>query len=603
MPPRPIINDALWKCLCPRYSQAAVGSRSASRNSTSRRTAIGEASGGQSRTYVNHTSPTAKPFADGYFNSSHASNQTPPSKYPGRNLKEKTPLVHLSLPELYERLRFDGAAGRHEEVMNIVSILIKDRRERPNAHMYTAILHSFANCTQGTAGKVRKVLDEMETAGVELDGRGAECVLEALAVHPDYLLRTDILEYMRARWFTLSDRAQNFVVAGMLRDRLFEQALEKLDDMIKQQAKVEGWLWDKTMWMLLEYGEVEEAFYVLSLRQNVEGPGVKLSNVLWQQLLDAAAKRHLAEATATIWNTQVTPGYLKPPTGTCVDALSVAARSGDVKLATDVFHVLAERGIALTAHHYEALIESYLSNDDLYAALTVVLYMHDSVLKVSSDALHPLFTYLSKKAERPVEAFTILQGFNDREKKTVPVAAVNTCIHASVVQDRLAEAIDLYKALHTACKAGPNAHTFNILLGGCHRQGRKELAMYLAGEMIERSIAPDRLTYDRLIIVCLNAGDVNDALLYYEEMKAEGFEARRTTHENLMKASVEKGDARAVVLFRDYRERGGVEWGKVGMFERMVAEKFEGDEGMGGGGAAHGERVGDVKVEVEGRVA
>jgi len=582
MPPRPIINDALWRCLCPRYSQIVSGSQSAARNGTSRGVATGKASRAQSRTFNNHAPQPAKPFADGHFNSSHAPEQPTPSTYPRRSLKEKTPLVRLSVPELYERLRSDGAAGRWYDAMNIINVLIKDRRERPNAQMYTAILHSYASCTEGTAGKLGKVLDEMETAGVELDGRGAECVLEALAVHPDYLLRTDVLEYMRARWFALSDRAQNFVVAGMLRDRLFEQALEKLDEMIRQQAKVEGWLWDKTMWMLLEYGEAEEAFYVLSLRQNIEGPGVKLSKALWQQLLDAAAKRHLAEATATIWNTQVTPGYLKPPTGTCIDALSVAARSGDVKLATDVFHVLAERGIALTAHHYEALMESYLSNDDLYAALTVVLYMHDSVLKVSPDALHPLFTYLSKKPERPLEAFTILQGFNSGEKKTVPVSAVNTCIHASVVQDRLAEAIDFYKALHTVSKAGPNAHTFNMLLSGCHRQGRKELAMFLAGEMIERKVAPDRLTYDRLIIVCLNAEDVNDALLYYEEMKAEGFEARRATHEKLMRASVEAGDARAVALLRDYNERGVVDGGRTAMFERLVAEKFEGGKSSDG---------------------
>ena len=72
-----------------------------------------------------------------------------------------------------------------------------------------------------------------------------------------------------------------------------EQALEKLDEMIRNRIKVEGWLWDKTMWMLLEFGEVEEAFYVLSMRQNLETGSVNLSLALWLQLLDAAGKKHL----------------------------------------------------------------------------------------------------------------------------------------------------------------------------------------------------------------------------------------------------------------------------------------------------------------------
>lgn len=186
--------------------------------------------------------------------------------------------------------------------MSIIKILIKDRRERPNAHMYTALLHSYANCEEGTAGKVRKILEEMESAGIELDGRGAECVLEALAVHPDYLLRNDILEYMKERWFNLSERGHNFVAAGLLRDRCFEQALAKLEEMIKHGVKVHGWLWDQTIWILLEFGEVEEALYVLNLRHNVVESGAKLSNALWLELLDAAGKRHLVSLHHALYN-------------------------------------------------------------------------------------------------------------------------------------------------------------------------------------------------------------------------------------------------------------------------------------------------------------
>ncbi len=188
--------------------------------------------------------------------------------------------------------------------MNICRILVKDRNERLNKEMYAAVLHSFVSNSNGTAGKARKVLEEMgfwDDAGtqgkIDLDARGCECVLEVLAVHPDYLLREDILEYMKARWFNPSDRAQSFVVAGLLRERHFEQALELLDGMVSRKARIEGWLFDKAMWILLEYGEVEEAFYVLGLKERSQGKGgattVRVSDALWASLLDAASQRQL----------------------------------------------------------------------------------------------------------------------------------------------------------------------------------------------------------------------------------------------------------------------------------------------------------------------
>ena len=189
--------------------------------------------------------------------------------------------------------------------MQIINVLVRDRGERPNTHMYAAILHSFVSSENGTAGKVRKVLEEMgfweHGAGlgkIDLDPKVCECVLEALAVHPDYLLRNEILEYMKARWFTLSERAHNFVVAGLLRDRLFEQALEMLDDMARKDIRIENWLFDKTMWMLLEFGEIEEAFDVLNLRQSLQSKRsghhhMKLSPALMGAMLDAAGRVQL----------------------------------------------------------------------------------------------------------------------------------------------------------------------------------------------------------------------------------------------------------------------------------------------------------------------
>lgn len=204
----------------------------------------------------------------------------------------------MSNEELYAQVQVEAAKGRHPDVLTILNILIKDRRERPNLALYTALLHSYTSSAWGTAGKIRKALEDMAQAGIELDARACECTLEALAVHPDSFLRTDILEYMKERWWSLSPKSEGFVVAGLLRERCFEMALDKLETMVREGVRIDPWLWDKAIWSLLEFGEVEEAFYVLNLKKDLSPNGdPNLSGSLWLQLLDVAAKKHIVSWT------------------------------------------------------------------------------------------------------------------------------------------------------------------------------------------------------------------------------------------------------------------------------------------------------------------
>ncbi|KAF2028364.1 hypothetical protein EK21DRAFT_70076 [Setomelanomma holmii] len=564
MPPRLVANDALWRCLCPgifRNVSVSTAGRPAAASALRRRLNRPKFHPLRVHDYSTATSS----YSDALFSQPNAPTfRSSQLLRAHQSPRDKPPLAQLPTHILYEHLRNAGAKGHFDEVFSICRVLVKDRGEPPNKDMYTAILHSFVSASNGTAGKVRKVLEDMgfwADAGsglhgghtkIELDARGCECVLEVLAVHPDYLLRTEILEYMKSRWFALSDRGHNFLIAGLLRERHFEQALEMLDDMARRKTRIENWLFDKALWTLLEFGEVEEAFYVLGLRDGV-------------------------------WNTQVEPGYLKPGTGACHAVLALAARFGDVHLATDVFRVLTERGTVFTTHHYELLITTYLNAKDLSAALSVLLIMGDANLKVNIGTCQPLYWYLrrEKAAEisRSMAAFNMLQNFEAFGCK-VPTAAINACMQASIVLDRFEEAIEIYKALHTVSKSGPDTQTFNVLFQGCHKNNRKELAMFFANEMIQLDLKPDRLTYDRLILVCLQADDLEDALLYYEEMRslraklgsAEMMRPRRGTWEELIVRCAKVGDERAVAMLKEYKH-----WQEEPRLavERAVKERFQ----------------------------
>lgn len=324
MPPRPFVNDGLWRCLCPGFppspaTKAIVGTRGRlPQRNPSQQHATTNPGSHQLRAYTS-SNPSPAPSDSFFSQPGSTSTGFRPFREQAHSLPPLSPrgpsLTQLPTYALYEHARAEGAKGRFADVMNICRVLIKDRGEQPNREMYTAILHSFISSKYGTAGKVRKVLDEMGfwngtdafsygKPRIELDARACECVLEALAVHPDYLLRAEILEYMRSRWLPLSDRGRCHVVAGLLRERHFEQALEMMEEMVKNNARAEEWLFDKAMWMLLEFGEVEEAFYVLSLKETMQGRSsgtgtAKLSDALWGALLEAAAQKQLVSVTCT----------------------------------------------------------------------------------------------------------------------------------------------------------------------------------------------------------------------------------------------------------------------------------------------------------------
>lgn len=530
--------------------------------------------------------------------------------------------MHLPTHILYEDLRDAGAKGQFDEVMKISNVLIQDRGQRPDQAMYAAVLHSFASSENGTAGKVRKVLEEMGFWGrkageegrekVDLDVRGCENVLQALAVHPDYLLRAEVLEYMREKWYTLSDRAHGFVVAGLLRDRLFEQALEMLEDMCRKKVRIDEWVWSEAMWLLLEFGEVEEAFYVLGLKESVsdEGTpgaayGVKLSNALWGAMLDAAAQQQLVSLpcivslAASLTLTARRRAYsMDHPSPT---RLSQAAHRnlprGALPRLAPRRHRPRNRCIPRTHHARDNLY-----NTPLRATNRNVPWRrrplrrplrnpHHGRRKPKSRLGHlpppvrlppqraspsPPQTVIdahgSEKEESlslPLHTFTLLQSFEAQGRK-IPTAVVNCCIQASIAQGSLPEALDMYKALHTVAASGPNTETFNILFRGCSQDGRKDLAMFLANEMLALNLKPDRITYDRLIMVCERSGDLDDAVNYFEEMRNAGMRPRRGTYERLMNALVDRDDERCVMVLKDYKESGE----QVSQVERRVRKKF-----------------------------
>ncbi|KAM0712388.1 hypothetical protein Q7P37_011483 [Cladosporium fusiforme] len=458
----------------------------------------------------------------------------------------KEPAVDLStlpISSLYARMKAAAAKGEYLKVREVVEHLVRDRREKPSVEHYDALILSNISANQGTAWRVHALLAEMQQAGIQVDTSTCHAVLKVLAVHPDHLLRTDVLEYMRSKWMGLSEDGEHDITAGLLRGGLFEQALERLDGMGRRDIAARGWLLDMFVYMLCEAGELGEAYNIMHGR-HLAGE-LNVSRTLWHYFLDKASAGDHLEATSLAWKTQVNLGYINPSSGTCLNVLTTASRTGDAYLATAVFTHLSKRGESFTHIHYQLLIDAYLSASppDINRALSILTLMPVEKLQPTAWQTRSLFERLRKNPDRCNDALADLRTLHE-DGRIIPVAALNVLIEAWVSQRNLPEALKIYKQIHTFAPeasssqrpAVANVETFNLLLRGCRTANPPDEAQasFLVSELLALRVRPNALTYDRLILVFIASSEHHSRLATEsskagDEDAAEKSKARATT--------------------------------------------------------------------------
>jgi hypothetical protein len=476
-------------------------------------------------------------------------------------------LSTVSTNSLYNRLRVAAAQGEYYKTRQLVEFLVRERREKPSVEHYNALILSNVSADPGTAWRVHDLLAEMQQAGLQLDAATCHAVLKVLAVHPDHLLRTDILDFMRSKWMGVNETGEHDIAAGLLREGLFEQALERLDGMERQHMRVQGWLLDMFVYMLCEAGEVGEASTIMHGRHL--GGELNLSRQLWHYFLDKASAADHLDGTLLAWKTQVNLGYLNPSSGICLNVLTAASRAGDAYLATAVFTHLSKRNESFNPLHYQLLIDAYLSASppDLSRALNIITLMPFEKIQPTNWHTRSLFQLIKTSPELTHEALGHLRTLHG-EDRNIPIAAFNVLIESWIHQRNLPEALKIYKQIHTFAPQNgkpqvtfANIETFNLLLRGCRTTNPPDEAQasFLVAELLALRILPTALTYDRLILVFITA-----AQTHLENAKNSATES-----------DGEKSVARAKILLdwatRHFIDMQPLEWmPRFGTLEKMA---------------------------------
>lgn len=265
-----------------------------------------------------------------------------------------------------------------------------------------------------------------------------------------------------------------------------------------------------------------------------------------------------------MWKARVQMGKLNPSDGMCLNILNLAGRNGDALLATSALRTLSLRKTALSTYHYEALLEAYSRSGDLETAFRILNIMAKAGIEPNTSNTRPLFMYLTEGSNREEGRRRTMKGWDALQRmrnggRVIPPAAVNVLLEAAITTCSFTEALNMYKQIHTIVDSGPNAETFNVMLRALSRNHERDdttkqpkpSAMFLVSEMRALKIKPDRLTYDRLILICLMEDDYSYAFRYLEEMQEVG--RARGEPDWWMRAGTAAAMVRRCILDRDER--------------------------------------------------
>ncbi|KAG0649078.1 Pentatricopeptide repeat-containing [Hyphodiscus hymeniophilus] len=619
MPVTRIPIDGLWRCLCPAINtltvaQSARPLRSAKKlpihpnvlSSSIRR--LHSSSPTQSEDTQNavrdhkfsprpdepaFNSPPSRPLirpvdarAGSSLRSLTAERKSRPGILGEKGFARYATLDDVPITHLHQRLRQTGSEdNEYDHVVELVDYLIIERGDPPALVHYDALIRVNVDAENGSAAIVEGLLGEMKQEGIGADSGLYHAVLQVLAIHPDYLLRNQVMQEMKERWLGLSPDGWHSLVVGLLRDRQFEAAMEKLEQMQSDEVYVQPWLYDIFLYQLCEIGELDAVFKML--RYRFEHKRTEISHTMWYYLLDNFSSNfHVIlcqyAGTKFIWRARIQTSQVVPSDGICISTLNLAAREADPGLATSAIRILSARRSALSTFHYEALLSAYAGAGDLKSSFRILTIMTKAGLEPDSSTTRPLFLYLTQNDSFPSKAWKTLKAIN-HDGHAIPAASVNVVIEAKIHREQFIQAVEFYKELHTICKSGPNTETFNILLQGVTRHSNKSSAMFFASEMRALGVKADRLTYDRFILACLKDADYEDAFRYLEEMRIigankeedgqKGWWMRGGTARSLIQRCAKGGDLRIWDLL-DEMERRALDQGRT---RKWVEGNWEGE--------------------------
>ncbi|KAK2771080.1 pentatricopeptide repeat protein [Colletotrichum kahawae] len=518
-----IVFDGLWRCLCPSVDAYAAATLLSSpaivRPSPATRprlpstlTTRPRAVRTQCRRYgggvVHHAASTQKELEDARSRLVPVKDE-PPARQRQRDPSQPDPMEALrAAPEaaVYEALEvLRGQPKSFEKVATIITHLVTDRNAELSPALYEHLVVAMAD-VQGSAAMLAQLFAEMRELHLAPSPAIHHAALAALAVHPDYIVRNEVLAAMKQSWTEVNPEGDGHLALGLLRDGQFELALDRLESMIDNHVPVQPWVYDIFIFMFAQRGFVEEAVRLAHSKAHSAAGAPESPLSMWHMLLDVCSQAYHYEGTRYIWGRLYEADRYNLPEGVLLNIINTAARHHDFELVTNANKLIAQRGGKLQAHHYEPLIDCYGGVGDLEGALRVMCIMFNAISVAPYASARSIYEWIKKSPESLDSALEALAALKKEYK--IPIAALNVLVEVAVETHGYAKALEIYKNAPIYTEAPPNHVTVRYLLQACEDA---EARRVLVAENPELALKGDRQVFADVVLEHVMTGDLDMA--------------------------------------------------------------------------------------------
>ncbi|KAM0343453.1 hypothetical protein ACHAPU_008483 [Fusarium lateritium] len=406
-----------------------------------------------------------------------------------------TPVIINAL----RRLRLPKQAGndnlpkdRFSRIINIVKYLVKFRDHPLDALIYESMLAAMA-APGGSSQGIRWLLADMRSQSIPLSAEECYLALEALTVHPEYVLRQEVMEAMDKHWFEYTTSAKQNIAVAMLREGQHELAMDKLAQLMDGPERIDIWVYDV---FILEFGRMgffDEMLYLLKQRKHAKGTDSSFRNIQLMALDTFSQGFHLA-GTLFVWADAIKTSIHNPSNGILENVLATAARHGDAGLATEALNMLSTRG-KLDQYHHDAIIEAFAHAGDVAGAFVALNTLQNAGWFVDQGTTRPILQAL---LDDTVLIHKSVYAIHTMHKEgPVSLDAVMVTIEALARTQTSEAAMPLFRDTYRFTGKSPrHSDIWNVLQYCAETETKYELAKAYYAKIVEIDLVPGALVQD-----------------------------------------------------------------------------------------------------------
>jgi pentatricopeptide repeat protein len=301
-----------------------------------------------------------------------------------------------------------------------------------------------------------------------------------------------LMDQMRSNKCVPNTVTYNCLIGGFCKAGEIERALELFDQMNRERVFPNSITLNTLVDGMCRHGRINSA---VEFFNEMQSNGLKGSAVTYTTLIKAFCNVNNIDKAREFFNQMLKVGCTPDAIlyYTLISGLSLAGRMDD---ASCVVSKLKEAGFCLDTVSYNNLVSGFCKKNKLDRAYEMLKEMEQAGIKPDNVTYNILISYLSKTGNFTI-AHTVMRKMV-KEGIVPTVVTYGALIHAYCLNNKIDEAMKIFRDLSSSSEVAPNTVIYNILIDSLCKNNEVELALSLMHEMKLVAVKPNITTYNAM---------------------------------------------------------------------------------------------------------